>query len=139
MKIAISMFLAAFMLSACSRSEPTAIAINTDNCDYCKMTIADLHFAAELITDKGKVYKFDDAACMFNFFKENKVNTESRLYVCDYTDATKFIESKSAFFAQGDEVASPMGGNLAAFSTEAAAKQYAQTKHASVVPGTNLH
>lgn len=138
MKLLSSLAFVTLLLSACSNAEPTAINLNTDNCHYCKMTIADLHFAAELITEKGKVYKFDDASCMLNYYKENKISSEARLYVCDYSSPQQFIESKAAFFAQGEEVASPMGGNMAAFSNQAAAQNFASSKHAAVVPGTDL-
>lgn len=64
MKIAISLVVLVSFFTSCSTVEPTPIKLNTDNCDYCKMTIADLRFASELITEKGKVYKYDDLSCL---------------------------------------------------------------------------
>ena len=46
-------------LSSCSTA-PQPIRIGQDNCDFCKMTISDNRFGAEIITKKGKVYIFDD-------------------------------------------------------------------------------
>ena len=35
----------------------------------CKMTLVDKKFGAEVVTKKGKVYKFDDLNCMIKFYQ----------------------------------------------------------------------
>ena len=57
----------AFLLIGCN---PKAEKINLgkDQCAECKMTIADPKFGAEIVTKKGKVYKFDDTHCIAVFF-----------------------------------------------------------------------
>lgn len=139
MKLTFTIFTAFIMLSACTSSEPEAIRLNKDNCDYCKMTIADLHFASELITDKGKTYKFDDVSCMINYCKEFNPSKDARLYVSDYMAPTQFLEVKKAVLAKGESVASPMGGNVAAFSNQQAAQTFAQEKNASIVQWSELY
>jgi len=56
------------LLTACSH-EPDPIRYGKDACAHCKMTIMDKRFSAELITAKGKVFKFDAAECMAGFLK----------------------------------------------------------------------
>ena len=50
--------LATVLLAACQPS-PKPIEYGSDMCDYCKMTIVDQQHAAELVTTKGKAFKFD--------------------------------------------------------------------------------
>ena len=59
------------LLVSCSSSEPKPIKLNSDTCDFCKMTIANGKFGAELITQKGRCYKFDDVSCMIQFSKSS--------------------------------------------------------------------
>ena len=92
------------LVSSCVPDVPQAINIHKDNCAHCKMTIAEEHFAAELITQKGRVYKFDDIACLIAFRKENM--------------------DKTAFYIKSPELRSPMAGNIAAFKTEAEVQEY---------------
>ncbi|HSN59587.1 MAG TPA: hypothetical protein VLR49_01530, partial [Ferruginibacter sp.] len=40
-------------LSSCS-TDPQPLRIGQDNCDFCKMTISDKRFGAEVVTKKGK-------------------------------------------------------------------------------------
>ena len=47
-----------FMFSGCSL-EPKPIEYGEDQCDACKMRISDSRFGAELVTTKGKIYKYD--------------------------------------------------------------------------------
>src|SRR5688572_13689262 len=46
---------------------PDPIHFGQDNCHTCKMTLMDNKFGAELVTKKGKIYKFDDMRCMVNY------------------------------------------------------------------------
>jgi len=59
-----------FLLLSCSTgSQP--INYGKDNCDFCKMTIMDQKFGTEIVTKKGKIYKFDSDECMRNFYNKN--------------------------------------------------------------------
>jgi copper chaperone NosL len=104
--------------SKCSNSTAQQIELNKDNCDNCKMTIADGRFAAELITQKGRVYKFDDLSCMIEFASENKKTTIKLFFVSDYLGNNSLIPAETAYFIKGDLLKSPMRGNMAAFTSE---------------------
>ena len=105
------------LLSSCSRSfEP--IDYGKDACAHCRMTIIDDRYAAELITDKGKTYKFDDIICMKQY---NSVdNQKDALYfVEDYLKKEAgAIDATTAFYLQHSFFKSPMNGNYAAFATQ---------------------
>jgi copper chaperone NosL len=67
-KLSASVALIAFLLIGCN---PKAEKINLgkDQCAECKMTIVDPKFGAEIVTKKGKVYKFDDTHCIADVFR----------------------------------------------------------------------
>jgi copper chaperone NosL len=114
-----------FGLLSCQPQSAEPIHLNKDQCDYCKMTISDGRFATEMITDKGRIYKFDDLGCMVQYKKENSEKAFQSFYVSDYTEENQLIKSETAIFLQHDEFKSPMGGNTAAFLTIESADNFA--------------
>ncbi len=112
------------LATSCSASGPEPIALNKDNCDYCKMTISNIRFATELITSKGRVYKFDDVSCMINYKKENSNTASAKYFISDYLEPNALLKADSLFYVSGEEVGSPMGGNIAAFSNSDSAQAF---------------
>lgn len=106
-------------LSSCS-TEPVPIRIGKDQCDFCKMTISDKRFGAEIVTKKTKVFKFDDQHCVIQFLNEGKLASEdiAGVYFTDFSSPHELIDVKKAFFLQSPDFKSPMNGNIAAFSNE---------------------
>jgi copper chaperone NosL len=125
------------LLVSCSQTNPEPIKLHKDNCSFCTMTIADGRFGAELITDKGRIYKFDDLSCMMKYSKQNPTNN-SRLFVNEYSSKNILIDIATSFFIFSDEVRSPMGGNIASFATKEAADKYAKEWNAKIVSWENL-
>jgi len=112
------------MLS-CQSSGPKDIALGKDQCDNCRMTISALGYAAELVTDKGRAYKFDDIMCMNMYEGSNPDQAKNaKLYVVDYPTG-KFLEKSTATFIKGGSIKSPMGGNTQAYQNKAAAQKAA--------------
>ena len=114
----------AFLLIGCN---PKAEKINLgkDQCAECKMTIADPKFGAEIVTKKGKVYKFDDTHCIAVFLERRGVELSSihqTLFV-QYDAPGEFIDVGSAEFVVSSQFKSPMGGNAAAFKNVAEARK----------------
>ena len=106
-------------LSGCS-TEPQPIRIGQDNCDFCKMTISDNRFGAELVTQKGKVFKFDDTHCLVSFLQTKKTEEQQRgeIYFTNFIVPHNLINVKQAFFLQSPSLKSPMNGNIASFSNQ---------------------
>lgn len=105
-------------ISGCN-SGPTPIRLGQDGCDFCKMSIADNQFGAEILTKKGKVYKFDDTHCL-SAFRSEKIDTNdiSEIYFVNYIDPHNFIPSGKVLLLKSPDLHSPMGGNTAAFDNE---------------------
>lgn len=110
-------------LTACS-TEPQAIRYNQDACSFCKMTISDPKFAAELVTKKGKVFMFDDVHCLTahlasHSIPESEIGT---IVVTNYQNPNEWVKAQEAYFVKSEDLHSPMGGNSAAVAGEASAK-----------------
>lgn len=105
-------------LVSCSTS-PQPIKVGSDACHFCKMGVADKRFGAELITRKGKVYKFDDLHCLLEFQESNTVKPEAAqsVYVVDFESPHGFVRLEKAFLLHSEALRSPMGSNVAAFSS----------------------
>ncbi len=113
------------VLGACApKVEP--IRYGQDQCAYCKMTITDNHFAAQLVTLKGRNYKFDAAECLIWFLEEGRVDSGSiyKALVSDYAHPGTLIDAYKAIYLVSPQIHSPMGANLAAFADRATAAQF---------------
>lgn len=96
---------------------PQSIQIGKDQCSFCKMTISDKRFGAELITQKGKVFKFDDISCVVAYFKIGLDKSEIKnIYHVNYSHSNQLFDSKNAYFLQSENIRTPMGSNVAAFN-----------------------
>lgn len=113
-----------FILSSCNSNEPKPLKLNSDSCDNCKMTISNGKFGAELITEKGRMYKFDDIHCMVHFAKSETSVPAKLFFVNDYLQDNTLIPAEKALYLKGGTISSPMRGNTAAFSTQQEAEQY---------------
>ena len=73
----------------------------------------------EIVTVKGKVYKFDDVNCLTAFIQEGTVAKEEvkEKYIVDYNGDHSLIKAdENLLMYKSDMLRSPMGGNIAGFS-----------------------
>ena len=109
------------ILSSCNvRPEP--INFGEDQCHSCKMTIVDRQHAAELVTKKGKVYKFDAAECMIQSVPEFGRENIAYFLVTDFNEPGKLVDAQTATFVVSPNIVSPMRANLCAHNTSESAK-----------------
>lgn len=109
-------FIAVVSLFSCS-VKPEPLVMGKDACYACKMTLVDEKFGGEIVTKKGKIYKFDDLNCMIGFVHsgfEPKENIATYL-VANYDGGPKLLDATKAFYSQSDLIRSPMAGHVAAF------------------------
>jgi copper chaperone NosL len=113
-------------LVSCSTS-PEPIKVGTDNCSFCKMTISDVRYGAEIVTKKGKVYKFDDGHCILSYLK-NGIDKKDigEIYFTGFDGRHELIKANTAFFFKSDELNTPMGGNIAAFGNKESLQKLSQ-------------
>jgi copper chaperone NosL len=108
-----------FLFISCS-TEPEPLNFGTDVCHFCKMTLMDNKFGAELVTKKGKVYKFDDMNCFLNFYNSGYESTEDFQHklVVDYANPGNLIDATNGFYLKSAAIRSPMNGEVAAFASK---------------------
>lgn len=112
----ILVLLIVLLISACS-VEPQPINYGSDACEFCKMTIVENRWAAEIVTEKGKAFKYDAIECMMNYMNRNDINSDdlALLLVDDYTKPGVLIDATKATYIKSDAIPSPMGAFLSAF------------------------
>ncbi len=118
-------------LVSCKNEGPQKINFGKDQCEFCKMTIADTKYGTELVTEKGRAYKFDDISCMKKYEEQNAEKIgKAKLFVPDFTTSELF-PIEQATLISGGELTSPMGGNTATFKDKTQALQQAEKLGAS--------
>jgi copper chaperone NosL len=122
-------------------TKPEPFQPGKDVCQFCKMGITDTRFGGEVITKKGKIYKFDDMHCMISFLKAGGEAEKdiSKKVTLNFEKPNEFIDVLSATFIISPELKSPMGSNAAAFSAKQAAENCASNKQAELKTWIQLY
>jgi len=111
------------VLQGCTQ-RPAPINYGKDACTFCKMMIMDKKYASEIVTDKGKAFKFDDLSCMVKYMKTNQLKEVELAFIVvnDYSKPGELIDAKTATFLGSKDLRSPMRGDVAAFADKATAE-----------------
>ena len=110
------------LLTSCNVS-PQPINYGSDACHFCDMTIVDRQHASELVTTKGRAYKYDAIECMVHALQDEFKDTEMAYYlVADFNRPGELVDATKASYLVSEQLQSPMGANLSAFLNEEAAK-----------------
>jgi len=126
-------------LNSCTTG-PYALKIGKDNCSFCKMTISDNRYGGEIISRKGKAYKFDDSHCLLSFMQSKAIEKKdiSGVYFTDFGGEHKLIKADKAFLLESADFKGPMNGNMVAFSNEDTMKKLAFQYKGAVVTWKQL-
>lgn len=135
-KLFLFVLLSGLMLSC--DVEPKPINYGSDACDFCKMNIVDQIHGAEIVTDKGKVYKFDAIECMINF-KNEMSKEQPQLFLTNHYETPKeLISADKASFLISQNLPSPMGEFITAFKTKTAAEEAQKELEGKIYSWTEL-
>jgi copper chaperone NosL len=117
------------------QSGPEPFNYGKDGCHFCKMTIMSPQFGAEIVTKKGKVYKFDDMHCLISAMKKGEIKKEdvAQNLVINYQKENDFLNAETATYVVSDQIHSPMNSNAAALSNEQAAVELHKTVNGEVM------
>lgn len=108
-------------------------------CAFCKMSVVDAQFAAQAVTKKGKIYVFDAIECMVPFVHEHAEKGFAHLLVCAYDKPGEMIDAGTAHYLISENIPSPMGRFLSAYSTEMTAISTQAEKGGVLYDWTNLN
>lgn len=137
-KVSILLYVSLVLVFISCSIEPSKIEYGHDACHFCKMTIVEETHAAQIVTKKGKAFKYDAIECLLNDL-ENHDREDIALYlVTDYLTPQKLIDAKTATFLISKSIQSPMGANLSAFENKEAAEKYAKNEEDKVFDWADL-
>lgn len=101
----------------------------------------DNRFGTEVVTQKGKTYKFDSIECMVSYdLKEEIAPAEihSR-WVTPFNKPGQLMEAGRALYLYSETLRSPMGMNLSAFESNEAAQQARQEYGGEIITLEQVH
>ncbi|MBK7338317.1 MAG: nitrous oxide reductase accessory protein NosL [Saprospirales bacterium] len=132
MKLLFLWAMSSLLLAACT-PKPEPLHYGTDECDYCRMTIVDPQHGAEVITQKGKIFKFDAIECMVHHVQKTGPDQFGSFWVNDYTATTgALVDATTCTFLISKNIPSPMGAYLSGFEEKTAAEKFFQEKGGEV-------
>ncbi len=106
-------FVVLVFLLACTPKTST-IQYGKDKCANCVMTIVDPRFGCEIVTIKGKVFKFDAVECMVQYIESRQLQKDDLAAVVTntYDDPAALKNVYDCVFLKSQNLPSPMGRNL---------------------------
>jgi copper chaperone NosL len=122
MKVNFFLFLSSLFLLIACKPEMEPINFGHEGCSYCQMTIVDPRYAAELVTDKGKVYKFDAIECMINYTAEH-TDTNFDIILVSTIDEKELKDAATCIYLRSRELPSPMGKYITGISNSEMSKK----------------
>lgn len=123
------MMLVISLLAGCGKEskEPVAINEETDKCATCNMQVDDGAYATQLITENGKVYKFDDIGCMNEWKSENSDEAVFIAFVRDNV-TLDWVVFEDAYFAFDPSFETPMAYGIVTFKDKNDAQKFIDEK-----------
>ncbi|MGB5462039.1 MAG: nitrous oxide reductase accessory protein NosL, partial [Aureibaculum sp.] len=109
-----------------------------DACHFCKMTIVEETHAAQIVTKKGKAFKYDAIECLLNDLENHEKEDIALYLVTDYLTPQKLIDAKTATFLISKSIQSPMGANLSAFENRNEIEEYAKNEEDKIFDWADL-
>ena len=112
-----------FVISSCTpQVEP--IQYGNELCASCKMNIVDQRYASQLVTQKGKNFKYDAIECML---EQSASFTEEELFglfVSTPDQPGEMINAINSSFLISEKLPSPMSANINGFKDKSTAQRY---------------
>jgi nitrous oxidase accessory protein len=107
--------LAALLVAACGIA-PEPLHIGSDECAQCRMTISEPQFATQVLSTRGRSYKFDSIECMVSFLNGTQLGQADvhSAWIADFDAPESWVPVEDAVFVHSPRLRSPMGGGLSA-------------------------
>ncbi len=101
------------LIPGCRPTGPRPIALGTEPCARCHMTIDDPRFSAETVTATGKAIVFDDVGCLVTWLASHP-EPAATAWVTSFVDQTNWLDARAAVYLQSDSLRTPMSSGLLA-------------------------
>lgn len=87
------------------------------------MNIVDQQHAAQIVTSKGKPFKYDAIECMMRDLQKWDEKELALILITDYSNPGVLVDAEKSTFLISENLPSPMGANLTGFSKKEIALQ----------------
>lgn len=125
------------VLAGCSGTlRPVAIEKGTP-CAFCRMTVSDLHVAAEVVAPGEEPRFYDDIGCLANDLRQRSAPAEGRAFVADFATGT-LLPAESAVYTRVESVPTPMSSHLVAHATVGARDGDARIRGGIPISGADV-
>ncbi len=108
------------VLAACSPAipPPAQLDTKTENCAFCRMTVSDRHFAAQIVARGEEPLFFDDLGCLHGYLGEKNITGRRvMVYVADHRSGD-WAPASSALFSRQAALETPMASHLIAHAND---------------------
>jgi copper chaperone NosL len=97
-------------------SGPAPVRWGQDSCVFCKMTLTDQRYGAQLVNQYGKAFLFDDIICLSGYLDAGNIRKENVrcIYFIDLA-TSEWIPAHETIIVKGKRYRSPMSSHLASF------------------------
>ncbi len=136
-----------FSLLGVAQAAPRPLRVGVEACPYCNMTILDARYAAQMVSQTGKVYAYDDVGCLLDHllgYGGPRVRPKE-LYVADFAASSRrearFLPVNQAVFLYSERIRTPMGVGLLAFARTSDLEAYLRERpqhHGAVLRWNDL-
>ena len=110
--------LSVVLLAACGDGTqgPAPLDTKNDACAWCRMSVSDLRFAAQLTAPGHEPKFFDDAGCLRDWLKAPREEAPWTAWVTDHR-TKEWVKAKDATFTRNPTVQTPMNSGLVAHAS----------------------
>lgn len=127
------------LLAACGGEADGPAPLDTENeaCAWCRMSVSDLRFAAQLTAPAHEPRSFDDAGCLRDWLKEPRETAPWTAWVSDHR-TKEWVKAADALFVLNPAVQTPMNSGLVAWASEASREKDPAGKGGTPIPAADV-
>lgn len=117
-------------------ARPAEIALGSDACAHCRMTILSVKTAAQIVRPGVEPLLFDDLGCLRDHVAAAPLPGDAMVFVADHRTGN-WVDGRSAVFTQTGEQ-TPMGSGLLAHDGTASRDNDPAAGHGEPVSGSTV-
>ena len=118
-------WLVPFVMVACAHDAgPAPLDSSNTACGFCRMSVSDKHFAAQIAAPGAEPVFFDDIGCLRDYQKKTgaQIADGAVAFVADHRSGA-WVRAVDAVFTRPTRLSTPMGGGLIAHADEESRRQ----------------
>lgn len=127
------------LLAACGGGTdgPAPVDTKNDACAWCRMSVSDLRFAAQLTAPGHEPKLFDDAGCLRDWLKAPREAAEWTAWLSDHR-TKEWVKATDAVLVRDPAVQTPMNSGLVAWASAASRDQDLASKGGTPVAAAEV-